>query len=265
MPRIAVNGIDIAYDVSGKADGIPLVFAHSLACTRAMWDPQMPALASRYRLIRYDARGHGESAVPPAPYTLDQCADDAIGLIRALKLPPVVFVGLSMGGMVGQVLGLRALPELRALVLCATSSRVPPEAQPLWDERIAMVKAGGMAPMVEPTLGRWFTAPYLAKRPPEVERIAALIRATPPEGYVGMGEAIRRLDLTDRLSAIRLPTQVIVGEGDQGTPVAASEVIASKIPGAKLTVLKEAAHICNVEQADKFTAILTGFLAAIGA
>ena len=165
-----------------------------------------------------------------------------------------------MGGMIGQTLALKA-PELFAsLVLCDTTSRVPPEAKPQWEERIRTADTQGMEPLVEPTLGRWFTPPFRERQPEVVERVRAMIRGTKPAGYIGCCRAIAGLDLTDRVGAIKLPTLVIVGEEDPGTPVAAARVLHERIKGSELVILKSASHLSNLEQPDLFSGALTDFL-----
>lgn len=166
-----------------------------------------------------------------------------------------------MGGMIGQTLALKAPDRLSSLVLCDTSSRVPAEAKAQWDDRIRTAEAQGMEPLVEPTIGRWFTAPFRERRRDVVDRVRAMIRATNPQGYAGCCHAIAGLNLTDRLSAIRLPTLIVVGEEDPGTPVAAARAIHEQIKGSELTIIPSASHLSNMEQPEAFTAAVTGFLA----
>jgi 3-oxoadipate enol-lactonase len=168
-----------------------------------------------------------------------------------------------MGGMIGQALALKTPELFRSLSLCDTSSRIPADAKPVWQERIKTAETQGMEPIVEPTLGRWFTAPFRQSRKDLMDRVRAMIRSTPPRGYAGCCHAISALDLTDKLPAIKLPTLIIVGEEDQGTPVAASRAIQEKIAGAELQILKSASHLSNLEQPEAFTTALTTFLARI--
>jgi 3-oxoadipate enol-lactonase len=169
-----------------------------------------------------------------------------------------------MGGMIGQTLALAAPQLFLSLSLCDTSSRVPAEARPLWADRIKTAETQGMEPLVEPTIGRWFTAPFRERHKDVIEPVRAMIRNTKPQGYAGCCHAISALDLTDKLPAIKIPTVVIVGEEDQGTPVAASQAIQSRIAGAQLHVLKSAAHLSNMEQPEAFDAALTSFLSRVG-
>jgi 3-oxoadipate enol-lactonase len=165
-----------------------------------------------------------------------------------------------MGGMIGQTLALSSPEILQSLSLCDTSSRIPPEMRHVWDERIATVDAQGMEPLVEPTIGRWFTPKFIESRKDVVDRVREMIRRTPPKGYVGCCHAIKALDLTDRLKAITLPTLIIVGAQDLGTPLAASQTINQQIAGSQLVVLDPASHLSNLEQPEQFTSALESFL-----
>ncbi|MEZ5616373.1 MAG: 3-oxoadipate enol-lactonase [Rhodocyclaceae bacterium] len=256
--KIRANGIDLHCEVSGS--GPWLTLSHSLCCDVSMWQPQLAALERHFSVLRYDTRGHGQSDAPAGAYTFEQLTDDVLGLLDALQIGRTHFVGLSMGGMIGQHLALKAPDRIDRLVLADTTSRMPAEAQPLWAERIRIAQEQGMAAHVEPTLARWFTAPWRATHPEVVERIGDLIRDTPVAGYVGCAEAIARIDLTDRLPAVKAPTLVIVGRDDPGTPPAMSEAIAAAIPGARLEIIPDASHLSNIEQAEIFNRLLLDFL-----
>jgi len=253
-----VNGIRIHYEVAGEGPWV--VLSHSLACAGAMWDEQWAILTARYRVLRFDTRGHGASDAPPGGYTLTQMADDLHGLFASAGVERPHFVGLSMGGMIGMTYALAHPGALRSLVLCDTTSRIPEEARPVWAERIATAERQGMEPLVEPTLKRWFTEPFLARRGPVVERVAQMIRRTPPAGYAGCCHAIAQLDLTDRLRAIDCPVQVMVGEQDVGTPVAMSRAIHAAVPGSELVIIPQASHLSNLEQPEAFNRALLDFL-----
>jgi 3-oxoadipate enol-lactonase len=261
--KVTANGISVNYTLDGPATAPVVTLSHSLAADLTMWDPQMPALTTRYRVLRYDTRGHGGTDAPAGVYTLEQLADDARALLGALGIARTHWVGLSMGGMIGQTLALASPGLLQSLALCDTSSRIPAEARPLWAERSKTAETQGMEPLVEPTIGRWFTAPFRERGKEVVDRIRTRIRTTPPRGYAGCCAAISALDLTDRISAIRVPTLIVVGEEDQGTPVAASRAIQAQIAGSQLEIVKSAAHLSNLEQPEEFTRILTAFLARV--
>src|SRR5207249_5458883 len=262
--KITANGISMNYTLDGPTGAPVVTLSHSLATTLAMWEPQLKALTARWRVLNYDTCRHGGTDAPRGAYTLDQLTDDAQALLRALGIPRTHWVGLSMGGMIGQVLALRASDVLLSLSLCDTSSRIPADAKPQWEDRIRTAEAKGMEPLVEPTLARWFTAPFRERRKDVVDRVATMIRTTPVAGYVGCCHAISALNLTDRLSAIKLPTIVIVGEDDPGTPVAASRLIAENIKGARLEIISSAAHLSNIEQPEAFNRALSGFLEKVG-
>jgi 3-oxoadipate enol-lactonase len=261
--KITANGISVNYTLDGPASAPVVTLSHSLATDLSMWDPQMKALTARYRVLRYDTRGHGGTDAPAGAYTLDQLADDAQALLKALGVAKTHWIGLSMGGMIGQTLALKSPEIFLSLSLCDTSSRIPAEAKPLWADRIKTAQTQGMEPLVEGTIGRWFTAPFREQRNDVVEPVRTMIRRTPPQGYAGCCAAISALDLTDRLPAIKIPTLVVVGEEDQGTPVAASQAIQAKIAGSQLEILKSAAHLANMEQPEAFTKALTTFLARL--
>lgn len=257
--KIKTNGIDIHYEISGSGPWVTL--AHSLASDLTLWDELTSVLATRFSVLRYDARGHGQSSAPEGPYDFPMLVGDLVGLLDALRIERTHFVGLSMGGMLGQLFALEHPQRLDKLVLASTTSRVPPEARPLWDERIAIARSQGMTAHVEATLGRWFTAPWREAHPEVMARIGALVAATPVAGFAGWGEAIKTLDLTDRLGAIRAPTLVVCGADDPGTPPAASRAIAAAIPGARLEVVPNASHQLAIEQAETFNRLLLDFLA----
>jgi len=258
--KISANGIQVNYTLEGPADGPVVTLSHSLATDLSMWDPQAKALARRYRGLRYDTRGHGGTDAPAGAYTLSQLADDARALLKALGIARTHWIGLSMGGMIGQTLALSSPEILQSLGLCDTSSRIPADMKHVWDERITTVEAKGMEPMVETTIGRWFTPKFIEARKDVIEPVRAMIRRTPPKGYVGCCHAIKALDLTDRLKAITLPTLIVVGKQDMGTPLAASESINQQIKGSELVVLDPASHLSNLEQPEAFTRALEEFL-----
>ena len=258
--KLIANGISIHFTLNGPAGAPVVTLSHSLATNLAMWEPQVAALASKFRVLRYDTRGHGGTDAPEGAYSLDQLAEDARALLGELGIERTHFVGLSMGGMIGQTLALKHPEMFRSLILSDTSSRVSPEARPTWDDRIRLVEAQGMEPLVEPTIGRWFTAPFLAQHPEVVEPVRAMIRQTKTQGYIGCCQAIKVLDLTEQLHGIGVPTLIVVGEDDLGTPVAASRAIHERIRSSELVILPSAAHLSNIEQPEAFTQAVLAFL-----
>ena len=259
MPVIEVDGCPLYVEVEGPADAPALMLSNSLGTDLAMWDPQAKPFTERFRLVRYDRRGHGKSGVPPGPYSMERLGRDVLGILDRLGIESVDWCGLSMGGMVGQWLGANAPGRIRRLVLANTSSWFP--AKEVWNERIALVRERGMAAIADATMARWFTAPFIAREPGAIARMKAMVLATPPAGYIANCEAVRDMDHRDVLRAITAPTLLIAGRHDAATPVEAAEFIRDRIAGAKLTVL-DAGHISNVEQASAFTAAVLDFLAA---
>jgi 3-oxoadipate enol-lactonase len=187
---------------------------------------------------------------------------DVHGVLTGLGIQKTCFVGLSMGGIIGQLLALTHPGSLRGLVLCSTTARMTPDAEPIWDERIALARDRGMEAHVDSTIARWFTPGFVQEHPEIVDPVREMIRSTRPDGYVGCIQAIRRTDLLERLSAIRVPTLVIVGREDPG--LAAAEAIHEHLPGSELAVLPSSAHLCNLEQPQAFNEALLPFLARLG-
>jgi 3-oxoadipate enol-lactonase len=213
--------------------------------------------------MRYDHRGHGGSAVPAGPYAIDDLVDDAARVIREWGRGPVVFVGLSMGGMVGQGLAIRYPELLRALVLANTTSQYPPEAQPMWAQRIAAVEAGGLEAIADAVLERYFSAAHRASHAEEVAACRRTLLRSDPRGYVACCHAVRAVDWLDRLGSIRCPTLIIAGALDVGAPVAMSQAMAERIPGSQLVVIDEASHLSVAEQPAQFAQHLQRFLAGL--
>jgi 3-oxoadipate enol-lactonase len=260
--RLKTATITTNYELAGPKNAPVVVLSHSLGSDLHMWDPQVSALEANCQVLRYDTRGHGRSDVPAGAYTLDELVGDAVGLLDALAIERVDFVGLSMGGMIGQGLALAHPGRLNRLALCDTSSFMPPASQPLIQDRIEIARSGGMAALVDSTLARWFTPDYLQRRGPGVDMIRTIFLTSPPEGYIGCTEAIRRLNTIDVLARIDRPALIMVGAEDPGTPVSASEAMHARIPGSQLIVIPSASHLSNVEQAEVFNRHLVGFLNA---
>lgn len=255
--KARTNGIELHYTIEGQ--GPWLIMSHALACDHRMWDDQVAQLAQRFTVLRYDTRGHGRSDAPSGPYSFDMLAADVVGLLDALRIERAHWVGLSMGGMIGQAVVLADPERIASLVLADTSSHYPPEIEQVWTERIRTVRSQGMEAVVAPTLERWFTERYRHERPDVMQRIGDMIRATPVEGYVGCGQAIAKLDFTERLRNVRCPTLVIVGEQDTGTPIDMAKTIHQAIERSQLSVLPDASHLSNIEQAEAFNRCLDTF------
>jgi 3-oxoadipate enol-lactonase len=261
--KLTAHGIDIHYTIEG--DGPVVTMSHPLGCNLSMWDEQAGALSSRYRVLRYDTRGHGQTTVTPGPYSLEMLAEDLYALLHGLGIAQTHFVGISIGGMIGQLFALKHPQMLRSLVLCDTTSRYAGDVRPAWEERILTVLARGMEPLVEPTLQRWFTTPFRKQRPDLMDRVRAMLRSTPPKGYIGCCHAIPTINTTDRLREIRCPALVIVGQEDKGTPVEMARTIHAAIPGSELAIIASASHLSNMEQPQEFNRILLAFLDKVSA
>jgi 3-oxoadipate enol-lactonase len=260
---IKSNGIQINYELTGKKDVSIVMLSHSLGSSLLMWNPQMKALESHFQVLRYDSRGHGKSEVPPGAYTLELLGEDAVALLDVLEIEKVHWVGLSMGGMIGQSVALNYPKRLRSLALCDTAAAIAPEAQPLWQERIDAVREKGIESQVEFTMERWFTPSFHHSNPSMLGVIRKEFLAAPAKGYLGCSDAIRKLNYLDRLSEIKIPTLIMVGEDDPGTPVAASEAMVQRIPNSKLVIIKSARHLSNVEQPEVFNTNLITFLKSL--
>lgn len=239
------------------------MFSHSLASSTVMWEPQVKHFVRSFRVLRFDTRGHGKSEAPEGPYTFQLLADDVLALLDSLQIEKVHFVGLSMGGMIGQELALRHPDRLLSLTLSDTAARTPPEAVKVWEQRIAQVQREGLQPLLEGTMERWFTDSFRKARSPLYVSIEQQFLRTPTAGYIGCVQAIMKLDNVDKLASIRTPTLVIVGEEDMGTPVSVARELHARIEGSKLVIIPHARHLSNVEQAEQWNRELEGFLAGL--
>ena len=250
---------DLHFELHGPADLPVLVLSHSLGLSTVMWDPIMPRLIERFRILRYDHRGHGASPSPPGPYEIGDFGRDLVRLLDRLQLERVSFCGLSLGGMVGQWLGVHAPERVERLVLCCTAPRLlTPED---FRARAAAVRARGMAPIVDQAIGRWFTAEFIARRPEAIAPLRAALMSSNAEGYAATCEAIAAMDQREGLPRIKAPTLVLAGSADVVTPPAPAEQMAKAIPGAEVVVLTGAPHIADVEQPDAFSDQVISFLA----
>lgn len=258
MSHIAIDGCLIHYHLEGPDDAPVLLLSNSLGTDIGMWEPQMAAFTARFRVLRYDSRGHGKSDAPPGPYTIERLGKDALGLLDALDLRRVRFCGLSKGGMVGMWLGANAGDRIERLVLCNSSAQLGPPA--LWDDRIRAVREGGMAALTDAVLERWFTASFRVAAPEKTAPVRRMLLATPPEGYVGCCAAIRDMDQRESIRAVRVPTLVVAGMHDPATPPAHGALIAERIAGARLVTL-DAAHLSNIEAASAYNDAVLGFIA----
>ena len=258
-----MTAVAVSYTAAGPQDAPVVVLSNSLGATRAMWDPQVPGLAERFRVVTYDTRGHGESPAPAGPYTLDDLADDLVALLDEVGAERAHVAGLSLGGMTAMRLAARGPGRLDRLALLCTSAHIGPG---IYGDRARAVRAGGTAPIAPAVVERWFTPEFRAREPETVARMEAMVAGIPAEGYAGCCEAIDVMDLRPDLPRITVPTLVISGAQDPATPPEHQRAIAAGIPGAELLTVGSAAHLANIEQPLQVTgALLAHFDAGVAA
>lgn len=253
-----MSPVDLVHDFSGP-DGAPLVvLAGSLGSTRAMWDPQLPTLAERYRVLRVEHRGHGGSPAPPGPYAVADLAGDVLALLDRLGAPRVAFCGLSLGAIVGTWLAAHAPERISALVLCCTTAHFPDPGP--WLDRAAAVRGAGTASIAPAVVARWFTPDWSREHPEVPAGALEMVAGVDDEGYAACCDAIAAWDGRDLLGSITAPTLVLAGTEDPATPVTPhAELLAAGIPGARLELL-DGAHLATVEQAGRATALIADFV-----
>jgi 3-oxoadipate enol-lactonase len=259
---ISVGGRRTYYDLTGPEGAPTICFTHSLSSDSGMWAEQMPVLhAAGFQVLRIDMRGHGGSAPVAGDYTMEELAGDVAGVLDALGLAPVHYIGLSIGGMIGQAFAIHHGARLRSLMLCDTMPATPPGAAEAWGPRVeAVTKANSLAPLAEATMERWFTATFRPRRPGRWKQIHDTIAATPPQGFLGCAAAIQNYDFVPRLPTLKVPTLVVCGADDPGTPPSENRRIAELIPGGRYEEIADARHLPNIEQAEVFNGIMMGWL-----
>ena len=254
MTAVAVHHV-----VDGPPDAPVLVLSNSLGTRLGMWDAQVPELARRFLVVRYDHRGHGESPVPPGPYDIADLGGDVLALLDRLGIERAHVCGASLGGQVAMWLGAHAPDRVNRLVLCCTSAWFgPPDP---WMERAALVRANGSGSVASTVIGRWFTPEFAQRNPAEFARMRDMIAATPAEGYASCCEVVGRTDLRPDLADIRASTLVIAGADDPAAPPEEASRIAAGIPEARVAVVADAAHLANIQQADEVTRLILHHLA----
>jgi 3-oxoadipate enol-lactonase len=244
----------LGYDLTGPAHAPLLVLGGSLGTTRAMWSPQLPELTRRWRVLRFDHRGHGGSEVARGPYTLDALGGDVLALLDEVGADRVSYCGLSLGGMIGMWLAAHAPHRIDRLALLCTSAYLPPAQH--WLDRARLVRVDGTATVVDAVVARWFTPAFAQGQRETVTELSNALAAVPPEGYAGCCEAIAAMDLRPVLHRVSAPTLVIAGGEDPATPPAHSEEIVAAVPDARLAVVAHAAHLASVEQPVAVTRLL---------
>jgi 3-oxoadipate enol-lactonase len=251
------DGCRIAYRFDGPADKPVLLLSNSIGTDFSMWDPQIETFSQHFRVLRYDSRGHGASGVPAGPYSVDRLGRDVVELLDSLKINRVHFLGLSLGGIVGQWLGIYAPERIDRLILANTSAYLGPADQ--WDGRITSGLKADRSETAEMFLCNWFPSNLLRADGPMIAKIRAMLLATDPQGFAGSYAAVRDIDMRRTIALISSPTLVIAGQYDTVTLPSHSELIAATVLGAKLVVLP-VVHLSNLESPDAFTSSVLDFL-----
>lgn len=259
MPFAEFGDARVHYRWDGPENGPVVVLSNSLGADLTMWDAQAVAWSGKFRVLRYDTRGHGQSSVTPGPYSIQQLGCDVVALMDAVGVQRAHFCGLSMGGQIGMWLGGNAPGRLSKLVLCNTGAKIGNAEG--WAGRIEAVKKGGMTAMAPQVIERWFTSEFRVREPAKVATVQKLIESTDPQGYIACSEAVRDFDYRERLEKIAVPTLVIAGAADPSTPPADGRFIAEQIAGARFVELN-AAHLSNIEDEARFTKEVGDFLLA---
>ncbi len=259
MPFVERGDLRVHYALTGAANGPVLILSNSLGTNFSMWDPQLRALESKLRVLRYDTRGHGQTTVTPGPYSIEQLARDVVRLLDALRVERAHFCGLSMGGMIGMWLGVHAAERLNKLVLCSAAARIG--TTETWNARIGNVRKAGIKAIAPMVIERWYTPEFRARSPEAVAPIRRMLENASPEGYIACCAAIRDMDQREAISAIRVPTLVISGGKDPVTPPPEGHFLTDRIPGAQYAEL-QTAHLSNLEAPAQFTSELIRFLRA---
>jgi 3-oxoadipate enol-lactonase len=257
---IESSGARISYTVEGPSDCPVLLFINSIGTTRDLWLPQVPALVGTYRVIRYDARGHGSSSVPEGDYSIAQLGRDALAILDAEGARQAHICGISLGGLTAMWLGVNASDRVSSLVLANTAARIGSVQS--WNDRIALVKERGMRGVAEMAIHRWFSPGYRQRHDEVVTQYKTMVESCPTAGYLGCCAALRDEDLREAISAIKSPVLVVAGSTDEATPPEGLRFIHERIAGSKMLTL-DAAHLSNVEQAEAFTSAVMGFLGSI--
>jgi 3-oxoadipate enol-lactonase len=259
--KIRANGITINYQIDGPDKAPCLVFSNSLATTIAMWDEQAAALKDRFRVLRYDQRGHGATEAPPGRYPFDTLLADALGLLDVLAIKTAHFAGLSMGGATALGLAEKHPDRFDRIIVCDSPCQSTPASSQQWEERIIVAKEKGMAALVEPTISRWFPAETVAKNPPHLDKVRGMIRDTPVNGFIGCAAALAAHDYASAAAAVKCPVLFMVGEKDGATP-AAMRKLSEKLSGSQFVELPGAGHISNMDRPAEFTRAVRDFLTA---
>ena len=256
-----MSSVAVSYTVDGAADAPVVVLSNSLGATRGMWDPQVPPLAERFRVVTYDTRGHGESPAPSGPYTLDDLVDDLVALLDEVGAERAHVAGLSLGGMTAMRLAVREPARVDRLALLCTSAKTDPQG---FLDRAVAARSAGTASFAPTVVGRWLTPDHAAAHPELVARLEAMIAGSDDEGYAACCEVVATMDLREDIRTINAPTLVISGWEDPALPPEHQKLIADSIPGAELVTVSPGAHLANLEQPLQVTGALLGHFDAAG-
>jgi 3-oxoadipate enol-lactonase len=265
--KIDLNGVGFRYEIDGKEGAPWIVFSNSLTTDVNMWDGEVEQLKDRYRILRYDTRGHGQTDAAAGPYSLDMLVGDVIALMDTVGVDKAHYVGLSLGGMTGLGVAISHGDRLLSLTACDARCWAPPEWAALWIDRMAIAREKSMEPLVEPTVARWFTDGFRDK--PEnagvLNDIRRMIRETSVEGYTGCGQALQKLDFRAGMASISVPALFMTGASDGSTPPEASREMQALVPGSKCVIVDPASHISNIENPEQFDAALLAHIDAVHA
>jgi len=260
MPIADIGDVQLHYRIDGDPNGAPIVFANSLGTDLHLWDAVLPHLPDGLRIIRYDKRGHGQSSVPPAPYSMGALVRDAEALLGHLDVRDCVFVGLSIGGMIAQGLAVKRMDLIRGLVLSNTAAKIG--TPPIWQDRMEAVRKGGIEALADATMERWFSRDFRAAGKDKPWR--EMMVNQPTDGYLGCCAAIAGTDFYTPTSGLRLPTLGIAGSEDGSTPPDLVRETVNLIPGSKFELMRRSGHLPCVEHPVEYAALLQRFLTEIG-
>jgi len=258
--RIKANGLNFNYTIDGTEGAPWLVFSNSLATTVAMWDEQAAALKGKYRVLRYDQRGHGGTDAPAGRYAFDTLIADAVALMDALGIRKANFGGLSMGGATALGLAQQHPDRVERIIVCDSGCMSTPQSTQQWEERIVVAQKEGMEALVEPTMARWFPPETLKANPPHLAKVRGMIRATAVNGFIGCAAALADHNYNAKVATVKCPTLFIVGEKDGPAPAAMKDMHA-RLPGSRYVELPGAGHISNMDRPAEFTKAIADFLA----